>query len=394
MGENIAKAFDAVGDTGNVVIEESQVLTDDVEVSEGMTLDRGFLSPYFVTDAQRQVAELEAPRVLVTDHKLTDSYDIVELLEALLQSKRPLFIIADDVTGEALQTLVLNKQRGVLSIAAIKAPAFGNRKTAILQDIAKATGAEFISSELGMKLADARLEHLGTCERVVVEKEKAIIISDGANADAVARRIKQLQAEYDETTSSFDRDKLKERIAALGGGVAKIKVGGPTETEVNDKKLRYNDAMSAVKSAKEMGIVAGGGSVLLHLSQPQFEERAVKALATEDEREGARLVFKALTAPMRQIAANAGEDPGEVVYQVRGKPLGFGYNAATRVFEDLTAAGVVDPAKVVIQSVVNAASIAGMVLTTDAIVTEIPSPTKLPPMGGMGGGMGPMGGMM
>merc|ERR1719293_173223 len=270
MGQNIAEAIERVGDTGNVVIEESQVVSDEVEVTEGMTLDRGYISPYFVTDGQRLVAELKKPKVLVTDQKLSDAYDIINLLEELLKSKQPLFIIADDVTGEALQTMVLNKQRGILDVVAVKAPAFGARKTAILQDIALATGAEFINSELGMTLADATVEQLGSCERVVVEKEKSIIISDGAQADAVKERIKQLEEEILDTDSSFDQEKLQERIAALGGGVAKIKVGGPTETEVNDKKLRYNDAMSAVRSAKEMGIVPGGGSVLLYLTKPEF----------------------------------------------------------------------------------------------------------------------------
>ncbi|CAE8739260.1 unnamed protein product, partial [Polarella glacialis] len=250
MGQNIAQAFETVGDTGNVVIEESQILTDEVEVSEGMTLDRGYISPYFVTDNQRQVAELKKPRVLVTDQKLSDAYDIINLLEELLKTKQPLFIIADDITGEALQTLVLNKQRGILDVVAIKAPAFGARKTAILQDIALATGAEFINSELGMTLADVTSEQLGSCEKVVVEKDKAVIVSDGFTADAVKARIEQLEKLIEDTDSSYDQEKIQERIASLGGGVAKIKVGGATETEVNDKKLRYTDAMSAVRSAK------------------------------------------------------------------------------------------------------------------------------------------------
>merc|ERR550532_471103 len=308
MGKNIAEAFEKVGETGNVVIEESQVMVDEVEVTEGMTMDRGYISPYFVTDTQRLVAELKKPQVLVTDQKLSDVYDIINLLEELLKSKQPLFIIADDVTGEALQTLVLNKQRGILDVVAIKAPAFGARKTAILQDIAVATGAEFINSELGMTLADATSAQLGACEKVVVEKEKAIIVSDGSRASAVKERIGQLEREIDETDSSYDQDKLQERIAALGGGVAKIKVGGPTETEVNDKKLRYNDAMSAVRSAKEMGVVPGGGSVLLHLTEHAFVEEVQAKLQTEDERMGAMLVFNSLEAPMRQIAKNAGDD--------------------------------------------------------------------------------------
>merc|ERR1719284_1893402 len=315
MGKNIAKAFEAVGDTGNVVIEESQVLSDEVEVTEGLTLDRGYISPYFVTDTQRLVAELTKPRVLVTDQKLSDAYDIINLLEDLLKTKQPIFIIADDVTGEALQTLVLNKQRGILDVVAIKAPAFGARKTAILQDIAVATGAEFINSELGMTLAEATTAQLGTCEKLVVEKEKTVIVSDAQFADAVKERIGQLEALIDETDSSYDQEKLQERIASLGGGVAKIKVGGPTETEVNDKKLRYNDAMSAVRSAQEMGIVPGGGSVLVYMTKDEFAEAVKSKLVTDDEQVGAQLVFNSLASPMRQIAKNAGEDPSEVLYK-------------------------------------------------------------------------------
>ncbi|CAE8672734.1 unnamed protein product, partial [Polarella glacialis] len=245
----------------------------------------------------------------------------------------------------ALQTLVLNKQRGILDVVAIKAPAFGARKTAILQDIALATGAEFINSELGMTLADVTSEQLGSCEKVVVEKDKAVIVSDGFTADAVKARIEQLEKLIEDTDSSYDQEKIQERIASLGGGVAKIKVGGATETEVNDKKLRYTDAMSAVRSAKELGIVPGGGSVLLYLSRAEFVDAVKKDLRTEDEKMGAELVFKSLSAPIKQIARNAGDDPSEVMFTVRNKEFGFGYNAATKVYEDLLKAGVVDPAK-------------------------------------------------
>jgi len=393
MGKNIADAFEAVGETGNVVIEQSQILTDEVETTEGLILDKGYISPYFVTDTQRLVAELNKPRVLVTDQKISDAYDILPILEELLQSKEPLFIVADDITGEALQTLVLNKQRGILNVAAVKAPAFGARKTAILQDIAVATGAEFINSELGVTLNDATVESLGSCERVVIEKEKATVVTDGAHAEDVAERI-ALMEDALEDASQYDRDNLLERIAALGGGVAKIKVGGATETEVEDKKLRYNDAMNAVKSAKELGVVPGGGSVLLHLARPEFADTVINKLQTEDERVGAKLLFGSLRAPMRQIAVNAGADASEVLYRVMGMEFGFGYNAATKEFEDLIVAGVVDPAKVVINSVVNAASIAGMILTTGAVVTQVPSTDPAGGgMGGMGGGMGGMDGM-
>eukprot|EP00419_Tripos_fusus_P000873 CAMPEP_0172672718 /NCGR_PEP_ID=MMETSP1074-20121228/11721_1 /TAXON_ID=2916 /ORGANISM="Ceratium fusus, Strain PA161109" /LENGTH=552 /DNA_ID=CAMNT_0013489947 /DNA_START=128 /DNA_END=1786 /DNA_ORIENTATION=- len=389
MGKIIASAFEAVGETGNVVIEQSQILTDEVETTEGLTLDKGYISPYFVTDTQRLVAELNKPRVLVTDQKLSDAYDILPILEDLLKSKVPLFIVADDITGEALQTLVLNKQRGILNVAAVKAPAYGARKTAILQDIAVATGADFINSELGMTLSDATVESLGSCERVVIEKDKATVVTDGAHTEAVAGRIATMEDAL-EDASQYDRDNLLERIAALGGGVAKVKVGGATETEVEDKKLRYNDAINAVKSAQELGVVPGGGSVLLHLTRPEFADPIINELQTEDERVGAKLLFSSLRAPMRQIAMNAGADASEVLYRVKGMEFGFGYNAATKEFEDLVKAGVVDPAKVVVNSVVNAASIAGMILTTGAVVSEIPSKE---PAGGMGGDMGGMDGM-
>mmetsp|Transcript_58154 Transcript_58154/g.138415 ORF Transcript_58154/g.138415 Transcript_58154/m.138415 type:complete len:625 (-) Transcript_58154:110-1984(-) len=394
MGENIAKAFEKVGDTGNVVIEDSQVLVDEVEVSEGLTFDRGYISPYFITDRQRLIAELKKPKVLVTDQKLSDVYDVINLLEELLKSKQPVLIIAEDVTGEALQTLVLNKQRGILDVVAVKAPAFGARRTAILQDLAVATGATFINSEVGMTLADATVDQLGTCERVVVEKEKAIIIGSADYSAGVQERIQQLENEMEDATSDYDKDKIQERIASLGGGIAKIKVGGATETEMTDKKLRYNDAMAAVKSAKEMGIIPGGGTVLMYLATEDFEQEVKKDLKTADEKAGAEVVFKSLTAPMRQIAKNAGDDPSEVVFKCRGKEFGFGYNAAVKEFQDLMESGVVDPAKVTINAVNNAASIAGMVLTTDAVVTEIP--VEAPPApagGGMPPGMGGMGGM-
>jgi len=393
MGKNIAEAFESVGDTGNVIIEESQVLADEVEVTKGLTLDRGYVSPYFVTDKERLVAELKKPKVLVTDMKISDAYDILPLLEDLLKSKTPIFIIADDLTGEALQTLVMNKQRGILDVVAVKAPGFGARKTELLGDIAIATGSTFINSELGMTLEDATVDKLGTCDRVVIEKDKAIIMGD-ENSAATKERIGELTRLMDESKSDYDAEQLQKRIASLGGGVAKIKVGGATEAEMNDKKLRYDDAIGAVKSAKELGIVPGGGTVLLHLSREEYLAEAKKELQTEDEQMGAEVVFKSLQAPMRQIARNAGDDPSVVIFQSQDKGLGFGYNAVTKKFEDLFKAGVVDPALVVTNAVVNAASIAGMMITTDAVITEIPKKSPPMPAGGMGGGgMGGMGGM-
>lgn len=390
MGGKIAEAFKAVGERGTVVIEESQVLFDDVDVTEGMTLDRGYLSPYFITDANRLVAELKNARVLVTDSKLTDVYDIVAVLEDVLKSKRPLFIIADDISGGALQTLVLNKQRGILDVAAVKAPAFGARRTAILQDIAIATGAEFISSELGMTIGEATPDQLGNCERVVVDKDRSVLITEATYAGSVKQRIEQLETMADMASSSYEKQGLQERIAALAGGVAKIRVGGATETEVGDKKLRYTDAMNSVRSALEMGIVPGGGATLLWLAQNELRRDVRNALKTPDEQMGAEVVFRSLEKPMRQIAKNAGDDPSEVVFKCRGEPFGFGYNALSKTYEDLMLGGVVDPAKVVLNTVVSAASIAGMVLTTNVVVSENPPPparsTEGATFGGMGGG--------
>eukprot|EP00811_Abedinium_folium_P007078 NODE_1652_length_2409_cov_8.007450.p1 GENE.NODE_1652_length_2409_cov_8.007450~~NODE_1652_length_2409_cov_8.007450.p1 ORF type:complete len:662 (+),score=237.12 NODE_1652_length_2409_cov_8.007450:78-1988(+) len=391
MGRMLAEAFRGIGKKGNVIIEESQVIGDEVEITEGITVDRGFLSPYFITDEGRGVVELRRPRVLVTDQRLSDVYDLVKLLEPLLKEKAPLFIIADDVAAEVLLTLVLNKQRGILEIAAVRAPSFGARRTATLQDIAIATGATFISSELGMTVADATTQQLGSCERVVVEKDKAVIMTDGSHVDDVKRRIEQLEDLVDSTTSTFERQGLQERIASLAGGIARIKVGGATETEVGDKKLRYTDGMNSVRSALEMGIVPGGGSTLLWLAREEFRKQVREPLESADEQMGAEVVFRSLEAPMRQIAKNAGVDASEVVFKSKGHGFGYGYNVLQKTHQDLMQGGIVDSANVVINTVTSAASIAGMVLTTDAVVSDIPEPPAaqrggMEGMGGMGGG--------
>jgi chaperonin GroEL len=384
IGSNIAEAYARVGENGSTTVEESQSLMDEVEVTEGMELDRGFISPYFVKDQERQVAELTRPRVLVTDSKLSVVQELVPLLESLVKSKEPLLIICEDLTGEALSTLVVNKMRGVLDVAAIKAPGFGDRRKAYLQDIAILTGATYVTEELGITLDQVTVDMLGRAERVVVGKELTTIISTGEHQEEVKKRIAQIRKEIEDTDSQFDREKGEERIARLGGGIARIKVGAATETELKDKKLRYEDALNSTKCALEEGIVPGGGTTLAFLAQkvPEFE----KTLSDEDERLGAQIVGRALEAPLVQIATNAGKEGYVVLNEVRKKELGWGWNAATDEYVNFYDAGIVDPAKVVCWALENAASIASMVLTTEALVVEIPEKKKNTSSGGDGMG--------
>lgn len=374
MGAIIAKAYEKVGDTGSTVVEESQTLQDEVEFTEGLSVDRGFLSPYFVKDAERQVCEMSNPRVLVTDKKLAAVSDLIPVLEQLVRTKEPLFIVAEDVTGEALSALVVNKLRGVLDVVAIKAPSFGDRRKAYLQDIAIATGATYIADEVGISMESVTLDMLGRADRVVVGKDSSTIITDAANKDALLKRIAQIRAEAEATDNKFDKEKAAERVAALGGGIARIKVGAATETELKDKKLRYEDALNSVKSAIEMGVVPGGGACMLNLHCDEDLKQSILSECGEDEdyRLGVEIMFRSLPAPMKQIAKNAGLEGEVVVEKCRGKPYGFGYNAATGVYEDLLETGVLDPAKVTINALENAASIASLVLTTEVLITEIP----------------------
>jgi len=375
MGAILAKAYEKVGDTGSTVVEESQTLVDEIEFTEGLSVDRGYLSPYFVKDSERQVCEMANPRVLVTDKKITAVQDLVPLLEQMVKTKEPLFIVAEDVTGEALSALVVNKLRGVLDIVAIKAPSFGDRRKAYLQDMAIATGATFVADEVGISLESVTLDMLGKADRVVVGKDTTTVITDAANTEALNKRIAQIRAEADATDNKFDKEKSMERIASLGGGIARIKVGAATETELKDKKLRYEDALNSVKSALEMGVVPGGGACMLSMScNAELKERILAGVNQDDEDEklGVEIMFRSLPAPIKQIAKNAGLEGEVVADKCRFQPYGYGYNAATDTYEDLLKTGVLDPAKVTINALENAASIAALVLTTEVLITELP----------------------
>jgi chaperonin GroEL len=375
MGRIIAQAADKVGENGSTVVEESQTLTDEIEFTEGLTIDRGYLSPYFVKDQERQIAELVNPKILVTDAKIDNVNDIVPLLEQMVRSKDSLLIIAEDVTGEALSALVVNKMRGVLDVVAIKAPGFGNRRREYTQDIAIATGASFVAEELGITLDSVTMEMLGSADRIVVAKETTTIVTDGKQQESVDARIAQLRREADNAETDYDSEKCLERIASLGGGIARIKVGAATETELKDKKLRYEDALNSVKSARELGIVPGGGSCLAYL-QKSMAETLLEAMDDEDERQGAKIMIQALGAPAMQVAENAGVEGAVVLAKIQSMcdefGFGHGWDAAASEYCDLMARGVIDPAKVTINAIENSASVAGLVLTTECLVTEIP----------------------
>jgi chaperonin GroEL len=316
MGRIIAQAADKVGETGSTVVEESQTLFDEIEFSEGLTIDRGYISPYFVKDQERQLAELVNPRVLVTDAKIDDVQQLVPLLEMLVKSKEPLLIIADDVTGEALSALVVNKMRGVLDVVAIKAPGFGNRRREYTQDIAIATGASFVAEELGITLDSVTLDMLGTADRIVIGKEQTTIVTDGKQQENINARIAQLLREAAAADTDFDTEKFTERIASLGGGIARIKVGAATETELKDKKLRYEDALNSVMSARELGIVPGGGACLAYI-QSTFGDEIVASMPDEDEKQGAMILIKALSSPCMQVAENAGIEGAIVLSKIQ-----------------------------------------------------------------------------
>ncbi|XP_019453942.1 PREDICTED: ruBisCO large subunit-binding protein subunit alpha [Lupinus angustifolius] len=372
IGKMIADAIDKVGPDGVLSIESSSSFETTVEVEEGMEIDRGYISPQFVTNPEKSIVEFENARVLITDQKISAIKDIIPLLEKTTQLRAPLLIIAEDITGEALATLVVNKLRGILNVAAIKAPGFGERRKALLQDIAILTGAEFQASDLGLLVENTSVEQLGFARKLTISKDSTTIIADAASKDELQARVAQLKKELSETDSVYDSEKLAERIAKLSGGVAVIKVGAATETELEDRKLRIEDAKNATFAAIEEGIVPGGGTALVHLSAyvPAIKE----TIEDPEERLGADIVQKALVAPASLIAQNAGIEGEVVVEKIRNGEWEFGYNAMTDKYENLVEAGVIDPAKVTRCALQNAASVAGMVLTTQAIVVEKPKP--------------------
>jgi chaperonin GroEL len=388
IGQHVADAMDKVGKDGVITVEESKGRETALEVVEGMQFDRGYVSPYFVTDPERMEAVLENPLILIFEKKISSAQDFLPFLEKAATARRPILVIAEDIEGDALATIVLNKIRGVLQIAAVKAPGFGDRRKAMLEDIAVLTNGKFISEDLGTKLENVAIDMLGTAKKVVITKEDTTIIEGAGTKDAVLGRINQIKNQIDNTDSNYDREKLQERLAKLSGGVAVIKVGASTETELKEKKHRYEDALSATRAAVEEGIVPGGGATLLRAA------KALENLKLEgDERTGVQIVRRALEEPARQIAENAGLEGSVIVERIRGAKEGFGLNAVTGEITDMVKAGIVDPAKVTRSTIQNAASIAGLVLTTEALVVEKPEPKKaggggMP--GGMGGGMGDM----
>ncbi len=386
IGELISEAMEKVGKDGVITVEEARGLETELDTVEGMQFDRGYLSPYFVTDPERMEAVLEEPMILIHDKKVSSMKDLLPILEKVAQMGKPLLIIAEDVEGEALATLVVNKLRGTLKVAAVKAPGFGDRRKAMLQDISVLTGGQVISEEVGFKLENAVVSDLGTAKRVVIDKDNTTVI-DGAGAeDKIHGRIEEIKVAIDKSTSDYDREKLQERLAKLAGGVAVINVGAATETEMKEKKALVEDALHATRAAVEEGIVPGGGVALLR-AQTALDELS---LDREDEQVGVNILRRALEAPIRQIAANSGAEGSIVVAKVRDGEGGFGYNAQTDTYENLVGAGVIDPTKVVRSALQNAASIASLLLTTEAVVVERPEEEKPAMPGGGGGDMGGM----
>jgi chaperonin GroEL len=386
IGRIIAEAMKKVGKDGVITVEESKTMETQLEVVEGMQFDRGYLSPYFVTDPERMEAVLENPYILIHEKKISSMKDLLPLLEQIAKGGRPLIIIAEDVEGEALATLVVNKLRGTLQVAAVKAPGFGDRRKAMLQDIAILTGGKAITEDLGIKLENVQMADLGQAKKVTIDKDNTTIVEGKGKHGDIEGRVKEIRGQIDKTTSDYDREKLQERLAKLVGGVAVIKVGAATETEMKEKKARVEDAMHATRAAVEEGIVPGGGVALLRCAE------AIDALKLEgDEKIGGNIVRRALEEPLRQIVANAGEEGAIVVGKIReSKENNFGYNALTNKFEDLVKAGVIDPTKVTRSALQNAGSIAALMLTTEALVSEIPEDKKEPAMPHGGGGMGGM----
>ncbi|HET0248383.1 TPA: chaperonin GroEL [Streptococcus pneumoniae] len=384
VGEYISEAMEKVGKDGVITIEESRGMETELEVVEGMQFDRGYLSQYMVTDSEKMVADLENPYILITDKKISNIQEILPLLESILQSNRPLLIIADDVDGEALPTLVLNKIRGTFNVVAVKAPGFGDRRKAMLEDIAILTGGTVITEDLGLELKDATIEALGQAARVTVDKDSTVIVEGAGNPEAISNRVAVIKSQIETTTSEFDHEKLQERLAKLSGGVAVIKVGAATETELKEMKLRIEDALNATRAAVEEGIVAGGGTALANVIP------AVATLElTGDEATGRNIVLRALEEPVRQIAHNAGFEGSIVIDRLKNAELGIGFNAATGEWVNMIDQGIIDPVKVSRSALQNAASVASLILTTEAVVANKPEPVAPAPamdpsmMGGM-----------
>ena len=384
VGELIAEAMEKVGNDGVITIEESKGIETELDVVEGMQFDRGYLSQYMVTDNDKMIATLDNPFILITDKKVSNIQEIIPLLEQIVQQGRALLIIADDVDGEALPTLVLNKLRGTFNVVAVKAPGFGDRRKAMLEDIAVLTGAQVITEDLGLELKDATLAQLGTAGKVVVSKDSTTIVEGAGSKELIANRVSLIRAQAQDTTSDFDREKLHERLAKLSGGVAVIKVGAATETELKEKKLRIEDALNATRAAVEEGIVSGGGTALVNV------QKVVDALELEgDLATGAKIVSRSLEEPLRQIAENAGLEGSVIVARLKSEEKGIGYNAATDEWVNMIEAGIVDPTKVTRSALQNAASVSALLLTTEAVVADKPAPVT-PPMPGMDPSMGMM----
>ncbi|MDW8737801.1 chaperonin GroEL [Streptococcus suis] len=384
VGEYISEAMERVGTDGVITIEESRGMETELDVVEGMQFDRGYLSQYMVTDNEKMVAELENPFILITDKKISHIQDILPLLESILQANRPLLIIADDVDGEALPTLVLNKIRGTFNVVAVKAPGFGDRRKAMLEDIAILTGGTVITEDLGLDLKDATIEALGQAAKVVVDKDGATIVEGAGNPEAIANRVAVIKSQIEVTTSEFDREKLQERLAKLSGGVAVIKVGAATETELKEMKLRIEDALNATRAAVEEGIVAGGGTALVNVI-----DSVAKLELKGDDETGRNIVLRALEDPVRQIAYNAGYEGSVIIDKLKNSELGTGFNAATGEWVNMMDAGIIDPVKVTRSALQNAASVASLILTTEAVVANKPEPAApAMPQGMDGMGMG------
>jgi chaperonin GroEL len=382
VGEMIASAMDKVGKEGVISLEEGKSMTTELEITEGMRFDKGYISPYFATNMERMEAVLEQPYILITDKKINLVQDLVPILEQVARSGRPLLILAEDIEKEALATLVVNRLRGVLNVAAVKSPGFGDRRKAMLEDIAVLTGGQLVTEDAGLKLDSTKIEMLGQARSITITKDSTTIIAEG-NDVAVKSRCEQIKRQMEDTESSYDKEKLQERLAKLAGGVAVIKVGAATETEMKDRKLRLEDAINATKAAVEEGIVQGGGATLAHLV-PDLEVWAAANL-TGEELIGAMIVTRALTAPLKRIAQNAGQNGAVIAEKVKEKDFSIGYNAATNEYVNMLEAGIVDPAKVTRSALQNAASIAAMVLTTECIVVDKPEPKDGAPAGGGGG---------